>query len=85
MFQSFCAHILLFKLFIVLVNTHKMLTSLNLLGFEDPVDLNYVADMVRKQRKASINEFEISHDSNTRTWHVEGSGLERFVQMTNWR
>ncbi|KAL5541816.1 hypothetical protein UlMin_009526 [Ulmus minor] len=54
-------------------------------GFEDPVDLNYVADLVRKQRKASINEFEISHDSNTRTWHVEGSGLERFVQMTNWR
>lgn len=48
-------------------------------------DLNYVADMMQKQRKAPISEFEISHDSSTNTWHVEGTGLQRFVQMTNWR
>ncbi|KAM5569040.1 GTP-binding protein OBGC, chloroplastic [Rosa sericea] len=52
---------------------------------EDPVDLNHVADMVHKQQTASINEFEISYDSGTNTWHVVGSGLQRFVQMTNWR
>ncbi|KAH6756201.1 GTP1/OBG family protein [Perilla frutescens var. hirtella] len=52
---------------------------------EDPLDLNYVADMMQKQRAAPINEFEISHDSSTSTWHVEGAGLQRFVQMTNWR
>ncbi|KAH7573611.1 hypothetical protein ACOSQ2_007673 [Xanthoceras sorbifolium] len=52
---------------------------------EDPANLNYVADMVHKQRSASINEFEISHDSDSNTWHVVGSGLQRFVQMTNWR
>ncbi|MCE3215682.1 hypothetical protein HAX54_003185 [Datura stramonium] len=51
----------------------------------DPVNLNYVADMVKKQRNSPINEFEISHDSSSRTWYVQGSGLQRFVQMTNWR
>lgn len=54
-------------------------------GFGEQNNMNHVADMVRKQRTASINEFEISHDSNTNTWHVIGSGLQRFVQMTNWR
>lgn len=54
-------------------------------GMEGPVDLNYVADMMQKQRAAPIGEFEISHDSSTSTWHVEGVGLQRFVQMTNWR
>ncbi|KAM6545219.1 hypothetical protein CsatB_025955 [Cannabis sativa] len=54
-------------------------------GWGDAVDLNHVATTVRKQRTASINEFEISHDSSTNTWHVVGSGLQRFVQMTNWR
>nr|XP_011462703.1 PREDICTED: GTP-binding protein OBGC, chloroplastic isoform X2 [Fragaria vesca subsp. vesca] len=53
--------------------------------FTDPVDLNHVADMVHKQQTASINEFEISYDSSTNTWHVVGAGLQRFVQMTNWR
>ncbi|CAL2227189.1 unnamed protein product [Prunus armeniaca] len=52
---------------------------------EDPVNLNHVAEMVRKQQTVSINEFEIAHDSTTNTWHVVGSGLQRFVQMTNWR
>ncbi|WMV10182.1 hypothetical protein MTR67_003567 [Solanum verrucosum] len=51
----------------------------------DPVNLNYVADMVKKQRNAPINEFEISHDSSSKTWYVQGLGLQRFVQMTNWR
>ncbi|XP_015162168.1 GTP-binding protein OBGC, chloroplastic isoform X3 [Solanum tuberosum] len=51
----------------------------------DPVNLNYVSDMVKKQRNAPINEFEISHDSSSKTWYVQGLGLQRFVQMTNWR
>ncbi|XP_028122434.1 GTP-binding protein OBGC, chloroplastic-like isoform X1 [Camellia sinensis] len=54
-------------------------------GWNNPVNLNHVADMVQKQRTAPINEFEISHESSTNTWHVVGSGLQRFVQMTNWR
>ncbi|KAL0388754.1 UNVERIFIED_CONTAM: GTP-binding protein OBGC, chloroplastic [Sesamum radiatum] len=54
-------------------------------GILDPTDLNYVADMMQKQRAAPISEFEISHDSSTKTWHVMGAGLQRFVQMTNWR
>ncbi|KAK4379990.1 hypothetical protein RND71_001852 [Anisodus tanguticus] len=51
----------------------------------DTVNLNYVADLVKKKRNAPINEFEISHDSSSKTWYVQGSGLHRFVQMTNWR
>ncbi|XP_059632700.1 GTP-binding protein OBGC, chloroplastic isoform X1 [Cornus florida] len=53
--------------------------------WRDPGNLNHVAEMVQKQRTAPINEFEISHDSSSSTWHVVGSGLQRFVQMTNWR
>ncbi|KAK4706514.1 hypothetical protein R3W88_033931 [Solanum pinnatisectum] len=51
----------------------------------DPVNLNYFADMVKKQLNAPINEFEISHDSSSKTWHVQGLGLQHFIQMTNWR
>ncbi|XP_027164234.1 GTP-binding protein OBGC, chloroplastic [Coffea eugenioides] len=54
-------------------------------GATGSVNLNHVADMVQKQQTAPINEFEISHDSDSNTWHVTGSGLQRFVQMTNWR
>ncbi|CAL5415689.1 unnamed protein product [Camellia sinensis] len=43
-------------------------------GWNNPVNLNHVADMVQKQRTAPINEFEISHESSTNTWHVVGSG-----------
>ncbi|CAI9118756.1 OLC1v1020360C1 [Oldenlandia corymbosa var. corymbosa] len=50
-----------------------------------PVNLNHVADMVQKQRTAPINEFEISRDRTGEAWHVTGAGLERFIQMTNWR
>lgn len=49
------------------------------------VNLNHVADAVQKQRNASISDFEIVHDSKLNVWHVAGSGLQRFVQMTNWR
>ncbi|KAK3417882.1 hypothetical protein EUGRSUZ_H03869 [Eucalyptus grandis] len=54
-------------------------------GWVDPSSLNHVAEKVKDQRKASISDFEISHDRGSRTWHVIGSGLRRFVQMTNWR
>uniref|UniRef100_A0A1D1Z5H5 GTPase obg n=1 Tax=Anthurium amnicola TaxID=1678845 RepID=A0A1D1Z5H5_9ARAE len=50
-----------------------------------PVNLNHVADMVHKQRSASMNDFEIFHDNSSRTWHVVGAGIQRFVQMTNWQ
>ncbi|PPR82809.1 hypothetical protein GOBAR_AA37906 [Gossypium barbadense] len=53
-------------------------------GFEDPKDLNHVADMVQKQRSSSISEFEITRDGSCSTWYVNGAGLQRFVQMTNW-
>ncbi|KAI8011768.1 hypothetical protein LOK49_LG06G03243 [Camellia lanceoleosa] len=43
-------------------------------GWDNPVSLNHVADMVQKQQTAPINEFEISHESSTNTWHVVGSG-----------
>ncbi|OVA11836.1 GTP binding domain [Macleaya cordata] len=54
-------------------------------GWTEPVNMNYVADMVQKQRNASINDFEISHDSSSDSWHVVGAGIQRFVQMTNWQ
>ncbi|XP_030545644.2 GTP-binding protein OBGC, chloroplastic [Rhodamnia argentea] len=54
-------------------------------GWVDPSSLNHVAEKVKDQRSASISEFEITHDSSSHTWHVIGSGLRRFVQMTNWR
>lgn len=51
----------------------------------DQVNLNHVADMMQKQRATPINDFEISHDNDSGIWHVDGAGLQRFVQMTNWR
>ncbi|KAG4960239.1 hypothetical protein JHK87_036872 [Glycine soja] len=51
----------------------------------DMVNLNHVAAAVKKQRSASISDFEIFHDSDSNIWHVVGSGLQRFIQMTNWR
>lgn len=44
-----------------------------------------MADRIHKQRSASIDDYEIIHDSGSNVWHVVGSGLQRFVQMTNWR
>lgn len=54
-------------------------------GWAAPVNLNHVAEDLKKKRAAPINEFEITHDRNSNTWLVVGDGLERFVQMTNWR
>ncbi|XP_071727370.1 GTP-binding protein OBGC, chloroplastic-like, partial [Rutidosis leptorrhynchoides] len=54
-------------------------------SWRDPVQFSHVAEMVKKQRTAPINEFQISHDSSSNTWHIEGAGLQRFVQMTNWK
>lgn len=56
-----------------------------ILGWDSSVNLNHVADMVKKQRTAPINEFQISRDEASKAWHVDGPGLQRFVQMTNWR
>lgn len=53
--------------------------------WRDPIQFSHVAEMVKKQRTAPINEFEITHDSTSDTWHIEGAGLQRFVQMTNWK
>lgn len=47
-------------------------------------NLNHVADAIKKERSAAMNDFEISHDKSTNTWTVVGAGIERFVQMTNW-
>ncbi|CAI8590829.1 unnamed protein product [Vicia faba] len=52
---------------------------------QDMVDMNHIAHAVQKQRSASISEFEIFHDRGSNVWSVVGSGLQRFVQMTNWR
>ncbi|CAH8313607.1 unnamed protein product [Eruca vesicaria subsp. sativa] len=48
-------------------------------------NLDHVAKRIDKERRAAINEFEIFRDSGTGAWHVVGAGLQRFVQMTNWR
>lgn len=73
----------------VILAAHKLLqerkASMEFDGSGQQVDLNRVADMVRKQRTASINDFVITRDSHTDIWQVEGAGLQRFVQMTNWR
>ncbi|URE23341.1 hypothetical protein MUK42_06799 [Musa troglodytarum] len=50
-----------------------------------PLNLNHVADTIQKQRRSSMNEFEIFYDSSSNTWHVDGAGLRRFVQMTDWQ
>ncbi|GKC76617.1 GTP-binding protein OBGC, chloroplastic, partial [Tanacetum coccineum] len=54
-------------------------------SWRDPVQFSHVAEMVKKPRTAPINDFEISHDSSSDTWHIEGAGLQRFVQMTKWK
>uniref|UniRef100_A0A2P2INQ1 GTP-binding protein OBGCic n=1 Tax=Rhizophora mucronata TaxID=61149 RepID=A0A2P2INQ1_RHIMU len=54
-------------------------------GWMEPVNLNHVADTLLRQRRAPIDDFEISYDDGSKTWHVVGSGLQRFVQMTNWQ
>ncbi|GAB2261685.1 hypothetical protein Droror1_Dr00002682 [Drosera rotundifolia] len=60
-------------------------SNMNSAGPVNPPELSYVADKIQRERSVSINEFEITHDSKESTWHVVGSGLQRFIQMTNWR
>ncbi|KAK1318918.1 hypothetical protein QJS10_CPB04g00781 [Acorus calamus] len=45
----------------------------------DPANLNYVADMISRQRNTPMNEFEITHDSSSNTWNVIGAGIHRYV------
>lgn len=47
-------------------------------------DETTIGEMIRRQRSAPIEEFEIIHDKDSKIWQVQGVGLERFVQMTNW-
>lgn len=47
-------------------------------------DTPAIGEMVRRQRSAPIEQFEIFYYGETKTWKVQGIGLERFTQMTNW-
>jgi len=67
----------LFEIFIL-----KLYTAAGWSGPENP---NHVSDVIRKERRAPMNEFEVFHDKGTNTWNVVGAGIERFVQMTNWQ
>ena len=49
------------------------------------MDLNHVAERIQKQRSASMSEFDVHRDDSTNTWFVVGTGIQRFVQMTNWQ
>ncbi|KDP20156.1 hypothetical protein JCGZ_00033 [Jatropha curcas] len=53
-------------------------------GLTEPGNLDHVADMVQKRRRAPITDFEILYDSGSNFWQIVGTGLDRFVQMTNW-
>ncbi|TVU37311.1 hypothetical protein EJB05_10620, partial [Eragrostis curvula] len=53
--------------------------------WNEPKNLNHVADAIKKERRSAMNEFEIFHDKGKNTWNVVGAGIERFVQMTNWQ
>ncbi|MCO5566832.1 hypothetical protein L7F22_020514 [Adiantum nelumboides] len=43
-----------------------------------------IAEKIRRERSAPIEEFEVIEDKDLKIWHVQGAGLERFTQMTNW-
>ncbi|CAK9198642.1 unnamed protein product [Sphagnum jensenii] len=43
-----------------------------------------VGQVVKKMRDAPIEQFTVTCDKHTRTWQVDGAGLQRFTQMTNW-
>ena len=59
--------------------------NLAITGWAAPANLNHVAESIKKKRAVPINEFDITHDVSSNTWFIIGEGLERFVQMTNWR
>lgn len=43
-----------------------------------------VAALVQQARRGALSEFEVAVEKHTRTYHVRGEGLQRFLQMTNW-
>lgn len=47
-------------------------------------DLKDISDVVMKTRNAPLKDFDITYDNETGAWNVDGAGLERFTQMTNW-
>ncbi|KAJ4817285.1 GTPase obg [Rhynchospora pubera] len=53
--------------------------------WQNPEDLNHVAEAIKRERSTSMGDFEILHENGSNTWHVAGAGIQRFVQMTNWR
>ena len=66
----------------MLINHASLFLSAERTGAKN---LNHVAENIQKQRSASMNDFEVFHDSSSNTWHVVGAGIQRFVQMTNWQ
>lgn len=49
-------------------------------GADEPT----IGEIIRRQHSAPIEEFEIIHNKDSKIWQIQGVGLERFVQMTNW-
>lgn len=77
MFYIVIQFFFLLKIFILILHVSA--------EWNGPENLNHVADAIKRERRAAMNEFEIFHDKGTNTWNVVGAGIERFVQMTNWQ
>eukprot|EP00897_Mesotaenium_endlicherianum_P009653 jgi/Mesen1/8716/ME000052S08144 len=43
-----------------------------------------VGEMIQMRRAVPLEEFKVDVDRHTRTFYIQGEGLERFIQMTNW-
>ena len=43
-----------------------------------------VGEAMRARRNSELGQYHVSVDKHTRTFTVQGEGLERFCQMTNW-
>ena len=43
-----------------------------------------VGEVIRRKQNDPIEEFEIFGDLDSSDCRVEGIGLKRFMQMTNW-
>ncbi|KAH9328685.1 hypothetical protein KI387_000793, partial [Taxus chinensis] len=46
--------------------------------------INNIADMITKKRSAPLDDYKITYDNERNAWSVDGDGLQRFTQMTNW-
>ncbi|KAI5068558.1 hypothetical protein GOP47_0016903 [Adiantum capillus-veneris] len=73
----------------VVNKAYSLLQSLPSSSYEDDADKEGsgefgIAEKIRRQRSAPIEEFEIIEDKASKTWQVQGAGLQRFTQMTNW-